>query len=209
MQTNTGTCSRRAPGLLAAFLTAFLAMAVARSEAQTETPQQLKATCIKAGTKRPAELTGHFWMYKDEYTAGPHAGLGYRLQTMPQACFGQYRRILFVNFRYKTAQKGWRTYHGLAEGGAPAWFPLYDGDFGSGVYKFGETPVALGAEWGSAENAKHTSEWGKLEQAKGRVRLWVKSIETGHVVAHKVYNIKTHICSHYVYYGRNNACAYR
>lgn len=183
--------------------------AAASSAAQTETPQQLKATCVRAGTTKPSELIGHFWMYKDEYTAGPHAGLGYKLETMPKDCFGKYLRVLSAEFRYRTARKGWRTYHGLAPGRKPAWFRVYGGDFGSGVHEFGEHPVALGAEWGSAENAKHTSEWGKLEQAKGRVRLSVKSIGTGRVVGQKTYNITTHICRHYVYYGRNDACAYR
>jgi hypothetical protein len=193
----------------AALVMAILIVAVGRSDAQAETPRELKATCVKAGTKRPGELSGHFWMYKDEYTTGPHAGLGYKLQTLPESCFGQYRRVLFANYRYKTTRKGWRTYHGLDEGGAPAWFRIYSQDFGSGVHKFGETPVALGAEWGSAENAKHTSEWGRLEQVKGRVRLWVKSIKTGHVVGHKIYNIHTSFCRHYVYYGRNSACTWR
>lgn len=181
------------------------------SAAQTapESPQQLKATCVKAGLAKPAAATGHFWMYVDEYTTGPHAGLGYKLLSMPESCFGKYRRILFANFRYKTTRKGWRTYHGIAAQGGATWHRIDGQDFASGTYKSGETPVELSAEWGGPENTQHTSEWGKLEQAKGRVRLWVTDIGTHRVVGRKTYNIPTHICRHYIYYGKDLACAWR
>jgi len=188
-------------------LTAISAIAAGGSGAREPSPKQVKQTCVKAGLARPTDLNGHFWMYVAEYTTGPHAALGYKLQSMPESCFGEYRRTLFANYRFKTTRKGWRTYHGLAHGGVTTWYPIDNQDFASGTYKFGETPVEMSAEWGGPENTKHTSEWGKLQQVRGRVRLRVEDLKTGSVVGHKIYSVHTKFCRHFAYYG-HYSCAY-
>jgi hypothetical protein len=211
MKASTMTRSRRVSGLLAALLIAFLAVAVARSDAQSETPQQVKATCVKAGLKKPEELKGSFWIQVYEHSTAPHSGLQHKALTMPESCNGQYRRFYFVNYRYETTGKGWRTFHGLSyQTGKPgAWVLISNGNTGTGVILPKDpTPVALFSEISSLEatKTKNPAPWGRLQQVKGRVRMWVKDEATGKIIGRKIYSFPTKFCRHPVH--NDHACAF-
>jgi hypothetical protein len=200
----------RAAGF-AALVFAILIVAVSRSDAQAETPQQVKATCVKAGLKKPGDLKGSFYIQVYEYSTAPHAGLQYKALTMPDSCTGQYRRFFFVNYRYRTTGKGWRTFHGLSEqtGKPGAWVLISAKNTGTGVLLPKDpTPVALYSEFSSLEATKTKSplSWGRVQHVKGRVRMWVKDEATGKIVGRRIYPIPTKFCRSPVHNDR--ACAF-
>jgi hypothetical protein len=204
------TRSGWASGVLASLFVTLLIVAVARSDAQTETPQQIRATCVQAGLKKPDDMKGSFYIQVYEHSTAPHAGLEQKLLTMPESCRGKYRRFLFVNFRYQTTGKGWRTFHGLYETRRPAaWILISHENTGTGVMLPRDpTPVALYSEFASLEatKTKNPFPWGKLQQVKGRVRLWVKDDSTGKFVGHKIYPVPTKFCRSPVHNDRS--CAF-
>jgi hypothetical protein len=196
--------------MAAVALAAMSVVAAARSDAQSETPQRVKATCVKAGLKKPEELKGSFWIQVYEHSTAPHAGLQHKALTMPESCNGQYRRFYFVNFRYRTTVKGWRTFHGLSYQQKPhAWVLISSQNTGTGVILPKDpTPVALFSEISSLEatKTKNPAPWGKLQQVKGRVRIWVKDEATGKVIGRKIYSFPTKFCRHPVH--NDVSCAF-
>lgn len=192
----------RSFGVVTVLLATLLMFAVATSDAQTETSQQVKATCVKAGLMRPRGLAVHFWLQIYEYSTGPHPGIEYNLKAMPETCSGGYERILFANVRFRTTLRGWRTFHGFGLTRAPgqvekpvAWIPTYNQSEATGG--------TLYSEWANPESSK--SRWGKVQRVETHARLWVKDVKTDQIVGRRTFRVPTRFCRNPV---RSRACAF-
>jgi hypothetical protein len=188
-------------GVLAALLTALLIPIVAN--AQTETPQQVKATCVNAGLTRPGYLKAHFWLTVLPRHTQPAGLIEWKVAAMPDSC-ASYRRVLFTHIRYKTSGRGWRTFHSIGVTGPVertrkpvAWIPTYNLSEASQFTELHGKVYPEAAELsGYIEATRSPQPWGALEQVQTRMRVWVEEAKTGKVVAHKLYPVHTRFCRH-------------
>jgi hypothetical protein len=183
----------RVVGALFVLLAAFLACPPGKSVAQSAGGQQTKSACVRAGMVHPSGLLLRFHLQIDSHSTGPWPVLDYYVPPMPGECNG-YKRTFFLQVRYKTTLRGWRTFRGYSlnvpHGKHPinvrpgVWMPVENLNEGTGF--------KTGSEMGSLEFTK--APWGYVEKVKARGRLWVEDRASGRLLAHDTFPIKSRFC---------------